>query len=33
MLQSDDETLFFLYDIYEILGEDQHLERPNENDR
>ena len=20
---------FFLYDIYEILGEDQHLEQPN----
>ena len=30
MLQSDYETLlFFLYDIYEILGEGQHLEQPN----
>ena len=30
MLQSDDETFFFfIYDIYEILGEGQHLEQPN----
>ena len=30
MLQSDDETLFFLlHDNYEILGEGQHLKQPN----